>query len=283
MLHQFHIYLLWFRFKLVWGLLIRSGPFSFVYVVNVFTDCHKLRLSGWRVIPHFLLYLISLIFHSLMQLELRWNRIYPNWHLLTTIFSNNPNDGTHQKVPDDVKNPKRTTNKIWGLTFCAGGSQKVIHLRFQRAMTVRDMILCTFTAPVPFLYHVIVYHTCTMCPLEFAFASSAILLCSKAPSNSARSCTLEQFCLGRDWCIPREKDPAVAYLSRLTRHLTETTNNCIRTYLQGWGGGVGWSVSVLSEWNVLCWWSALFPVVTISNDLPCWLLVGDWQDILPRR
>jgi hypothetical protein len=117
-----------------------------------------------------------------------WNRIYLNSRPSTMIFSNNLKEGTHRKVPVNVKNKKHHILQSSRFLFVRWGSQK-IHVPVPESHdNQRQVSLCTMSCTI-FALHSINLNL----PLQvLQFCSS------KTPSNSATSCSLEQFCLGRD-------------------------------------------------------------------------------------
>lgn len=88
-----------------------SVPFALskclgVVLLNFIKFVHSHRISG--VLHQCRIYIKKLGFQSLMfGIGLGGgNRTYLNSHLSTMILSNNLKEGTHRKVPDDVKEKK---------------------------------------------------------------------------------------------------------------------------------------------------------------------------------
>jgi hypothetical protein len=91
-----------------------------------------------------------------------WNRIYLNSRPSTMIFSNNLKEGTHRKVPVNVKNKKHHILQSSRFLFVRWGSQK-IHVPVpeshdnQRQVSLYTYGSVTFYVPchVPYLHYIV--------------------------------------------------------------------------------------------------------------------------------
>lgn len=120
-----------------------------------------------------------------------WNRIYLNSRLSTMIFSNNLKEGTHRKVPVNVK-IKIKISQSSGFLLCAGGSQTKVHLpvpeshdnQRQVSLDIYGSVTLYVPCHVPYLYYVVSTWICHCKFSNFALVKPRQTLSQDAPWNS---------------------------------------------------------------------------------------------------